>query len=143
MNILDMRLLTGVEVLQAARANHPAVQEVMKRLTQASSELTSSFRALGETYAEGDYECYKFGLECMEPFFERLGALRCLYLVKCTSNAKLSKYWYRASYPCLIELFVQFLLYMDFERDRLDLVAEVESFRNYVDIVSLHKDFCL
>ena len=51
--------------------------------------------------------------------------------------------WCKASYPCLIELFVQFLHYMDFERVQLGLVTKVECFCNYGSVVCLSGKFKL
>lgn len=107
------------------------------------SILNPVFKALGEVHEEKDYDLYKFGLADLVPCFQRLGAIRCFYLCSKPSSEAVTSTWCRISYPCLIELFVEFLLYMDFERKHLDMVAEVESFMNYAHVVNLNREFLL
>lgn len=75
------------------------------------------FEAIGDVHEEKDDELYKFGIVDLIAYFKRLGAIRCFYLCLKASNSEVvTPTWCQISYPCLIELFFEFLLYMEFER---------------------------
>lgn len=105
MLILDVRLLTGKARKHSDRPNKRAVKLVMQRLQNMADELFSVLSALGEVYLD-DNELYKYGLNDLIDYFRRLGAIRCQYLCQKTINERLTLSWCKASYPCLVELFI-------------------------------------
>lgn len=68
----------------------------------------------------------------------RIGAVRCFYLAQKASMGSIERIW--SSYPCLIELFIELLMYFDYELSTSQISKdELSPFLELSSIMKLSK----